>query len=305
MGRRRTLTSFNAERGGFVSIYAIGDIHGAIDLLDSLLKALDRRGPVDELWFVGDLVNRGPDSAAVIRRVRGLGERAVTVLGNHDLALLELVRHEAPETTAPPSLLPLLQAHDREILLDWLRHRPLMHRDTRLGWTMVHAGLPPDWDIACAETQARRLETALRGPEHGHFLDHLFGNTPSRWSKAKGQWRTFRFIANALTRVRFVDRDGNLDMKYKKTRADAPAHLLPWFQHPTRASRDQRIVFGHWSALDRVAWPDDNVWGIDTGAAWGGALSALALDDPAATLIQIDAKTHRISERQTALETSG
>lgn len=272
-----------------MSIYAIGDIHGTADLLDRLLDRLAARGPIDRLWFVGDLVNRGPDSAGVIRRVKALGDLAITVLGNHDLSLLSLAVRDDAEQIAPDSLKPLLAAEDCPSLLDWLRRRPLMHRDADLGWTMVHAGLPPSWTVAEGLVHARELEQALRAPDHALFLADLFGNTPERWTPGLTGTPRLRFIANALTRLRFVTLDQRLDMDYKKTLADAPSQLTPWFAVPNRASAGEAIVFGHWSALERVAWPEYGVWGIDTGAAWGGTLSALDLTRPTPELIQVAA----------------
>ncbi|AWN16295.1 symmetrical bis(5'-nucleosyl)-tetraphosphatase [Salinisphaera sp. LB1] len=273
-----------------MSIYAIGDIHGAADLLDKLLDRLAARGPIERLWFVGDLVNRGPDSAGVIRRVKALGDTAITVLGNHDLSLLSLAVRADAAQRAPDSLKPLLAAADRQPLLDWLRHRPLMHHDADLGWTMVHAGLPPGWPVAEGLARARELEAALRAPDHAAFLGQLFGNTPERWHSGLRGVPRLRFIANALTRLRFVGPNRRLDMDYKKTLAGAPPELTPWFAVPGRVSAGQRIVFGHWSALERVAWPEYNVWGIDTGAAWGGTLSALDLTRPTPELIQVAAR---------------
>lgn len=272
-----------------MSIYAIGDIHGAATLLDRLLDKLAQRGPIEQLWFVGDLVNRGPDSAAVVRRVQALGDTAVTVLGNHDLSLLSLAVQPDAAARAPDSLKPFLAAPDRDAMLSWLRHRPLMHHDAQLGWTMVHAGLPPTWRVAEGLARAAELEAALQASDHADFLCHLFGNTPSRWSPTLTGTPRLRFIANALTRLRFVTDDGELDMAYKKTMAGAPAGLVPWFTVPGRASANANIVFGHWSALEYVAWPSQRVWGIDTGAAWHGALSALDLTTREPELIQVGA----------------
>lgn len=261
-----------------MTTYAIGDVHGANHLLHELLDTLAARGDVDAFWFVGDLVNRGPDSLGVLRRVRALGERAITVLGNHDLSLLALANRADALQQAPDSLKGLLCADDRDELLDWLRHRPLIHRDTALGWTMVHAGIPSEWSVNEAIERAGELEAALRGPDHRQLLANLFGNTPSRWHPDLSGIERLRYIANALTRQRFVTPDGTLDMAYKKTLAGAPDGLQPWFTLGGRRSANDRIVFGHWSALEHVEWPDHCVWGIDTGAAWQGRLTALQLD---------------------------
>lgn len=271
-----------------MTTYAIGDIHGADSMLAQLLDTLDARGDVEKLWFVGDLVNRGPDSLGVLRRVRNLGDRAVVVLGNHDLSLLALACDPSRHAKAPDGLKSILAAPDCDELIDWLRHRPLAHRDTALGWMMVHAGVPAEWSPAQALTHAAELQHALRDDDASEFLKALFGNTPDRWKNKLNGIERLRYIANALTRQRFVTQNASLDMNYKKTIADAPTNLVPWFAHPKRHSLDERIVFGHWSALEAVRWPQHNVWGIDTGAAWGGPLSALALsNDPEPELIQL------------------
>lgn len=259
---------------------AIGDVHGNFAALQRLIEALDFDPERDRLWFVGDLVNRGPDSLATLRYVRDLGDVAITVLGNHDLSLLALAQQSGAAERANETLAPILQAQDCDALLDWLRHRPLIHSDDTLGWTMVHAGVPAEWSITQAQAHAAELEAALRGPHHRSFLRHLFGNTPDRWSDDLTGIPRLRYITNALTRQRFASPDGQLDMAYKATIAAAPRPLAPWFTLPHRASADRRIVFGHWSALDPVAWPEHNVWGIDTGASWGGRLTALRLDGP-------------------------
>lgn len=259
-------------------------------MLDALLDRLAERGPIEQLWFVGDLVNRGPDSLNVVRRVRALGDQAITVLGNHDLSLLALAGRADAAQQAPAELQRFLAAEDSPDLLDWLRQRPVMHRDVQLGWTMVHAGLPPEWSVAEALSHARELENALRRPDYGSFLQALYGNTPDQWSADLAGLERLRFIANALTRLRFVSPEGRLDMTYKKTLAAAPEELVPWFRAPERASADSRIVFGHWSALEHVVWPDHNVWGIDTGAAWGGPLTALDLTTEPPELIQVPAE---------------
>jgi bis(5'-nucleosyl)-tetraphosphatase (symmetrical) len=272
-----------------LATFCIGDIHGARSTLDRLLDRLHTIDDQCRLWFVGDLVNRGPDSLGVLRRVRDLGERAVTVLGNHDLSLLALAQRDDAAATAKKGLREIFEAPDGDTLLEWLRHRPLMHRDDLLGWTMVHAGIPPQWTIAEAQARARELESTLRGPAHAEFLAGLYGNTPTHWNPELVGLARLRYIANALTRQRFIAPDGGLDMDYKKTLADAPSGLVPWFAWPERAAANERIVFGHWSALERVAWPEDQVWGIDTGAAWGGQLTALQLDGAAPRLVQVEA----------------
>lgn len=271
-----------------MATYAVGDIHGAHDPLTRLLGRIAFDPRRDTLWFVGDLVNRGPDSLATLRFVRSLGDSAITVLGNHDLSLLSLCQQPDAEDRLNPSLQPILHAPDREPLLEWLRHRPLFHHDPGLGWSMVHAGLLPAWDVARAGELAREVEAALREPDYKAFLANLFGNEPDAWRDDLRGYDRLRVIVNAMTRMRFCREDGRMDLGYKKTIAEAPAGLMPWFQLPQRASAGQRVVFGHWSALGQVAWPEYDVWGIDTGCAWGKKLTALRLDTPAPEIIQVD-----------------
>ena len=270
-----------------MSIYAIGDVHGAARTLDRLLARIEADN-ASRLWFVGDLVNRGPDSAGVLRRVRDLGERAVTILGNHDLALLALAHRPDVHERANASLRDLLNAPDRDALLEWLRGRPLVHSDAALGWTMVHAGIPREWTVEETHVRAGELEEALRGADHVNCLAQLLGDAPSRWDDGLEGIDRLRYIANALTRQRFVHGDGRLDMNYKKTLTNAPDGLTPWFKMPERASARRCIVFGHWSALEQVAWPEYRSWGIDTGAAWGGSLSALRIDEYPPTLVSVE-----------------
>lgn len=261
-----------------MATYAIGDVHGDLDALRRLLNTLAFTPDRDQLWFTGDLVNRGPDSLGCLRFVRALGNAAITTLGNHDLALLVMAQRHAERRNHDSGCDPVLTAPDAPALLAWLRHQPVLHSDATLGWTLVHAGIPPEWDLAAARRHAAELEQALRGADHAQLLTDLFGDHPAAWDdKLYGQER-LRYIANALTRQRFVHPDGRLDMHCKTAPGAAPASLTPWFCHPERRSAGNRIVFGHWAALSPLAWPEHNVWCIDAGAAWGGRLSALRLD---------------------------
>jgi bis(5'-nucleosyl)-tetraphosphatase (symmetrical) len=261
-----------------MAVYAIGDLQGCYDELRTLLDRLAFDPARDRLWLCGDLVNRGPQSLEVLRFVRGLGEAAVTVLGNHDLHLLAVWLGKHRHFKANDTLAPLLAAPDRDDLLEWLRRRPLLHHDATLGWTLVHAGLPPQWDVATARACAAEVEAALRGSDFHAFIDHMYGNEPHRWDPCLSGWERLRFTVNCLTRLRFCTVDGALSLAHK----GAPARtegLLPWFQVPGRRSAGERIVFGHWSTLGLYRGTD--VLGIDTGCLWGGALTAARLDDPA------------------------
>ncbi|WP_295391396.1 symmetrical bis(5'-nucleosyl)-tetraphosphatase [uncultured Thiodictyon sp.] len=252
--------------------YAIGDIQGCELELRRLLERLRFDPARDRLWFAGDLVNRGPGSLGVLRLVRSLDACSVVVLGNHDLHLLALAagneRHAKKSTLAE-----VLQAPDRDELLHWLRHRPLLHHDANKGFTLIHAGLPPQWTLAVAQDCARELEDALRGPDYLDYLFALYGDQPARWDPELAGMERLRFITNALTRLRYCTPDGTLALKEKRPPASCPAGLVPWFKCPGRRSVDARIIFGHWSALGY--WDRDNVWGIDSGCLWGGHLTAV------------------------------
>lgn len=254
--------------------YAIGDIQGCEDDLRRLLERIAFDPSRDRLWFTGDLVNRGPGSLGVLRLIRALDDCSVTVLGNHDLHLLALAEGNSRHAKKS-SLDEVLAAPDRDDLLHWLRHRPLLHRDARRGFSLVHAGLPPQWTLSEAQARAAELESVLRGPDYRDFLLAMYGNEPSRWSPDLKDMERLRFITNSLTRLRYCTPDGALALKEKGTLAARSKGLIPWFQHPARLTRNDRIVFGHWSALGY--WNRDNVWGIDSGCLWGGHLTAIRL----------------------------
>lgn len=260
--------------------YAIGDIQGCCDEFEELLERIDFDPDRDQLWLVGDLVNRGPRSVDVLRKVRALGDSVITVLGNHDLHLLALALSPNEKPKRKDTLQEILEAPDRDDLLDWLRHRPLLHHDASLGFTMIHAGLPPQWNLDIAQSCARELEQALRDVHSARALfAHMYGDQPNRWSEDLQGIERLRFITNCFTRLRFCTAEGELDLRYKGSLGDAPAHLHPWFRAPNRRSRDLRIVCGHWSAL---GYHDgDGVLSIDTGCVWGSTLCAVRLDQRA------------------------
>lgn len=257
-----------------MATFAIGDIQGCEDELRRLLERLRFDPGRDLLWFAGDLVNRGPGSLGVLRLIRSLDSSSVVVLGNHDLHLLALAEGNT-RNAKKSNLGAVLTAPDRDELLHWLRHRPLMHHDARRGFTLVHAGLPPQWSLAEALGYARELEDALRGPDYRDFLFAMYGNEPDRWSADLAGADRLRFITNCLTRLRYCTADGALALKEKGTLASRPKQLIPWFQCPGRLTRGERIIFGHWSSLGY--WDRDNVWGVDSGCLWGGSLTAIRL----------------------------
>lgn len=267
-----------------MTTWAIGDVHGCRAELDRLLERLRFDPAADRLWFVGDLVNRGPDSLGCLRRVRDLGDAAVTVLGNHDLHLLATTTGDR-RPRAKDRFDDILAAPDRAALLDWLRHRPLLHHDRDLGFTLVHAGLHPAWTLATAQALAREVEGMLRGPDYAEMFAWMYGDGPAHWSPELGATERWRFVINAFTRMRYCAPDGRLDLDESGPPGSQAPGLLPWFDVPGRASADQRIVFGHWSTLGYCA--RNGAFGLDSGCLWGGALTALCLDDPA-HVVQLD-----------------
>lgn len=258
-----------------MAVYAIGDIQGCFRELHHLLDTLHFDPAQDRLWFAGDLVNRGPHSLETLRFVRGLGNAALSVLGNHDLHLLAAADKPA-RINKHDTLHPILDAPDREDLLDWLRHQPLLHHDATLGFTLVHAGLPPQWDLAQAQACAREVETVLRGADRADYFAHMYGNEPALWSDDLCGWARLRFITNCLTRLRYCDNDGRISLAHKGAPGSQPAGLLPWFTLPRRRSRDLNILFGHWSTLGLR--DDPGIYPLDSGCLWGGQLTALRLD---------------------------
>lgn len=257
--------------------YAIGDIQGCCDEFEALLAQLHFDRARDRLWLTGDLVNRGPRSLDVLRLVKSLGSAAITVLGNHDLHLLAAALTPGEQLKPQDTLGEIFEAPDRDELLTWLRSLPLLHHDATLGYTMIHAGLPPQWDLATARSCAAELEQALRDDARClELFTHMYGDKPKRWSADLRGVERLRFITNCLTRLRFCRDDGTLELKFKGKVESAPAGVFPWFRVPKRRSRDLRIVCGHWSAL---GYHDgDGVLSIDTGCVWGEKLCAVRLD---------------------------
>jgi bis(5'-nucleosyl)-tetraphosphatase (symmetrical) len=257
-----------------MATYAIGDVQGCFQALMNMLERIAFDVERDRLWFVGDLVNRGPDSLATLRFVKGLGERAVCVLGNHDLHLVAVAEGHAALRQSD-TLQETLSAPDRAELVAWLRQRPLMHAEG--GYAMVHAGLLPSWTVARALELAREVEQALRAPRYRSLLARMYGDEPDHWSERLTGYARLRVIVNAMTRMRVCTREGIMQLRYKGDSAMLPAGVLPWFAVPKRANSGTPIIFGHWSALGLVLERD--VIGLDTGCLWGRKLSALRLED--------------------------
>jgi bis(5'-nucleosyl)-tetraphosphatase (symmetrical) len=252
----------------------IGDVQGCYDQLMRLLERAGYDERRDVLWFVGDLVNRGPQSAKTVRFVKGLGDRQVTVLGNHDLALL-VIAAGIKKPHRGDTFDELLAAPDRDELIDWLRRQKLMHAAN--GYAMVHAGLLPQWSVVQALDLAREVEATLQGPDHHRFLTHMYGNEPVRWRDDLAGYDRLRVIVNAMSRLRLVTPDGAMEFSHKLGLDRLPAGYLPWYDAPERASRGERVIFGHWAALGLLLRED--VVCLDSGCVWGRALSALRLED--------------------------
>lgn len=257
-----------------MATYAIGDVQGCFTTLQTLLDTIGFDHMSDNLWFAGDLVNRGSQSLEVLRFVRALGDRATTVLGNHDLHLLA-VAEGCAAYKAKDTFHDVLAAPDRDVLLAWLRHRPLLHHDASIGVTLVHAGLPPQWPLAVAQTYADEVQMILQGPFYRTLLEQFERHTSSTW-KSGDYWAQRGYIVNAFTRLRYCDRAGRLALKEKGPPGSQSAPYLPWFAIPERAHTDLNIVFGHWSTLGPCVSP--GVYPLDTGCVWGGSLTALCLE---------------------------
>lgn len=255
--------------------FAIGDVQGCYLELRDLLQRCRFNSDRDELWFVGDLVNRGPASLEVLRFVRALGDNARVVLGNHDLHLLAVAYGGQRKLRPDDTLDAVLAAPDRAGLLSWLLARPLAWSPAPDGDLMIHAGLLPQWTAQQALALAAQVSQELqRDPEQ--VFAEMYGNKPDRWSDALAGAERRRVIINALTRMRYCTADGRIDLSRKGAPDAGAAPWLPWFQVPQRSSRDVRVIFGHWSTL---GWYDgDNVLALDTGCVWGGALTAVQLD---------------------------
>ena len=258
-----------------MAVFAIGDVQGCFAELLALLEMVDFNPDTDQLWFAGDLVNRGPNSLETLRFVRDLGPAAVTVLGNHDLHLLAAA-YGFPLSKDDHTLDAILQAADRDTLIEWLRRQPLLHHDDSLGYTMVHAGLPPQWDLQTAQQCAREVETVLQSAHLPEFLEHMKGKKPAVWSADLEGWDRLRFIVNCFTRIRYCSNAGQLEFKSKGPPGTQKEGYYPWFDIPARASRELNIIFGHWSTLGPR--DDPGIYPVDSACLWGGRLTALRID---------------------------
>lgn len=273
--------------------WAIGDLQGCCAEFEQLLARIRFNADRDQVWLTGDLVNRGPESLRALRTVRAMSASVITVLGNHDLHLLAVALTPSGRVRKSDTLDEILQAPDCDALLGWLLAQPLLHHDGARNDLLVHAGLVPQWSAVQAAALAREVSVALQHDPIA-VLGSMYGDEPRQWDAALGGERRQRFIINVLTRLRACTPGGEVDLKQKGAPESLPAPLLPWFEIPTRASRDTRVIFGHWSTLGlrRQA----KLLALDTGCVWGGSLTAVNLDDADAPPVSVPARQRRAPE---------
>lgn len=258
-----------------MAVYAIGDIQGCYKPFRKLLKKSGFKPSRDKLWLCGDLVNRGPQSADVLRYLMDLGDAAHCVLGNHDLNLLA-VAYGARKLKPTDTLRDVLDAADSAEMLDWLRRRPLFHADKDIRACMVHAGLHPDWTVKKTRKLAGELQRVLRGKQCREYLHRMYGNEPQRWDKSLQGWERLRYLTNVMTRMRYLDDKLRLELTLSCGPGRQPKGYHPWFTYPSQRKPGWRVVFGHWSTLGLHEYED--VICLDSGCLWGGFLSSVRLD---------------------------
>ena len=263
-------------------ILLMGDVQGCCDALDRLLAETGFSPSRDRLVVLGDLVNRGPDSLGVLRRLRAMGDAATCLMGNHDLHLLA-VAQGVRRAHRTDTLDDILDAPDREAWLEWVRSRPLATLEA--GWLCVHAGVVPAWDVAQTLEVAHEVHTMLQGSDRGDFLQSMYGNDPAQWSEQLHHHDRWRFIINTLTRIRFCTPDSRLELTTKEGLGATPEGYWPWFDVPGRRTQGHPVAFGHWST---VGWLQrDDLLSLDTGCVWGGSLSAVRVDGGRRELFQV------------------
>ncbi len=263
-------------------IYLIGDVQGCDEALAQLLLTLDFSPSRDRIVLLGDLVNRGPASRAVLRRVAALGDAAVSLLGNHDLHLLA-VAHGVRSLHKSDTFADVLEDAEAPRWIDWIRHQKLAHLEA--GWLCVHAGVVPQWSTAQTLELAADVQAMLRGVALADFLPLMYGNEPRRWHDDLAGAERSRFVINALTRLRFCTADGTLDFKVKEGAGAAHDGFMPWFDVPGRETANQAVAFGHWSTLGLINTP--TLLATDTGCVWGGALTAVRVDGGRREVVQV------------------
>jgi len=262
----------------FMATYAIGDVQGCYDELKALLSQIKYKSDCDQLWFCGDLVNRGPKSLETLRFIKSLEGNAISVLGNHDLHLLAMAfNHKKPGKK--DTFDELLQAKDSLELLNWLRQLSMAHHDGEKNITLLHAGLHPHWSIRKMLQLAGEVESVLRSAQHINFYKHMYGDKPLLWNDSLSGWARYRYITNTLTRLRYCDEQGKATLNAKGPPGSQAKNLYPWYEVPGRVSRHDTIIFGHWSTLPHAGLASiNNTYAIDSGCLWGGALTAMRID---------------------------
>ena len=282
-----------------MAIYAIGDVQGCYAELNRLLEKIAFDPDRDQLWFCGDLVNRGPDSLQTLRLIKSLGDSAVCVLGNHDLHLLAL-HHGVSKVRDTSCLQQVLDSKHRDELMHWLQHLPLLHYDKTHNAVLVHAGIHPDWGLSKALRLAAEVESALQGERAAKFLGKMYGNKPRRWSDDLDGYKRLRLITNVFTRMRYLTRKGKLDFRVTSgPRRNLNSGLTPWYQKESKLRDDVRVIFGHWSTLPVGCY--GRCFALDGGCVWGGHMVALRIDYAAEEWFFVDA----LSTRQLASPASG
>lgn len=260
-----------------MAVYAIGDVQGCFSCLNRLLEKLNFDESVDSLWFCGDLVNRGPESLATLRFVKSLGDKAIVVLGNHDLHLLAIY-HSSQSVDRSDTLYGVVNSSDCDELMAWLQSRPLVHYDNKLQKLLVHAGIHPLWSLEQALEYAGEVERVLAGSDSREYFANMYGDTPDLWSEDLNGFGRLRCITNILTRMRYFRPDGRLDMDAKGSPAQhRNTGLTPWYELNKRVNNPPGIVFGHWSTLQVGVYGQH--FAIDGGCVWGGRFVALKLDE--------------------------
>jgi len=272
-----------------MATYAIGDIQGCFYAFQDLLNKINFDVTQDELWLVGDLINRGSGSLEVLRWCYQQQENIRVVLGNHDLHAI-VVAHNIVKPHRGDTLDALLAAQDGHTLLHWLRHQPLMVVEKNIA--MVHAGLLPQWSMTQALSYAKEVEYALQGKDYLNFLTSMYGNLPSCWDETLSGMDRLRMITNAMTRLRICTAEGEMEFSFKGELADIPTNYMPWFDVRNRASIEATIIFGHWSALGLQH--RNHVYALDTGCLWGGHLTAMQLETKAIFQVPCNAKDQPI-----------
>jgi bis(5'-nucleosyl)-tetraphosphatase (symmetrical) len=262
--------------------YLVGDIQGCCDAFERLLAQIGFSPSRDHMVVMGDLVNRGPQSLATLQRLRGLGDAATCLIGNHDLHLLA-VAHGVRKARRDDTFGDILASKRRDGWLDWLRQRRMAYM--RCGWLLVHAGVPPQWDTPTTLALAAEVEALLRGNDLQSFLQVMYGNEPALWSDELRGAERWRFVVNALTRMRYCTPEGRLELKAKEGIAATPPGCMPWFDIAERRTRGTPIAFGHWSTLGLINRPD--LLALDSGCVWGGALSAARIDGGRREIFQV------------------